>query len=299
MLTNKKLKPASLVAQKTWNKLPTSLKLKLGKTLPDTDKDSVPNGFDCRPKNRRKQESFLPADATYLNSGKELKLGKFINSGTEGSVYELAGNRNLVIKVPRGFKPSFEYRGASAIALDKQNRKGVTRFTKNSVQYEADTYTSQNFNDKPLFIPTMVVDVGSNDLDNGNYVGLIRPKILPIRDFHDNVKPLAKARITDKLLAEIREKLYKLTLDGYVFADELQIGVDRIGRPLIYDAGKMRKTGICDHTTFKTNNRAWLTFLRDIGKLESLYPEDVVKAVKKYGEIKMPDNYDTWGHTPC
>ena len=104
----KKVAPASIVAQKAWGGLSKLVKGELRKSLPDNDRDGVPNGFDCRPKNKRRQEAFLPKDAQYIESHSTIKLGKRIGSGYCGDVHNIVGNTRLVAKVPKFFADSHE-----------------------------------------------------------------------------------------------------------------------------------------------------------------------------------------------
>ena len=52
-----KLKPASLKMQKRWSDFPKFKKQYLRKILVDTDKDLIPDKYDCQPYNRKKQDS--------------------------------------------------------------------------------------------------------------------------------------------------------------------------------------------------------------------------------------------------
>jgi hypothetical protein len=295
----KKLTPASIVTQKKWASFPVAKKNNLRKMLTDRDKDGVPNKYDCHPKNKRKQESFLPADEEYLSLAHEIKLGKKLNEGTEGAVYTLANNRNLVIKVPRGYKADYEGLTSSAkrriTSSEKRrvtdNRLHDTKESIKSIKNEADCYTKLGFNDKPLFIPTKVVELGNNDLNNGNYVGLIRPRVTPIMDFHGSVKQRNIDRLTRSQIEMIRKQLIDLTEQGYVFGDGLQIGLDIANRPLIYDMGKLQKFSWNEPRAFVINNEKWIGFLRNIGKLPTY--GDYRDELKQYGEI-TPKTESTW-----
>ena len=66
---------------------------------------------------------------------------------------------------------------------------------------------------------------------------------------------------------------------GSAFFDGLQLGLDETGRPLIFDAGRVRKTRISE--AFETNNKMWRRFLT---KLER--PDLNVK-----GEINPRERY--------
>ena len=244
-------------------------------------------------KHRRRQESFLPVDAAYLSSNPKIKLGKKINEGTEGAVYQVAGNRNLVVKVPIGFVDEDNYtKTPSSKERAKDNRRHATKDSKESIRVEAHCYENLDFNDKPLFIPTKIVNMGSNDLGNGDYIGLVRPKVAPVMDFHDKVAAHQKKRMTDTQLETIRQKLMELSLQGYAFVDGLQIGLDKANRPLIYDAGKLQNYGWNNPRTYQINNQMWVGLLYDIGKIPA---NDRWRDYReKYGEVEQQKQSDWW-----
>ena len=55
-------KGASLNMQRYWKSLPEWKKNQLRRVLPDTDRDGVPDKFDCQPLNSRKQDSYSDAE---------------------------------------------------------------------------------------------------------------------------------------------------------------------------------------------------------------------------------------------
>ena len=254
----KKLTPASIASQKKWSSLPVTQKSQLRKILPDKDKDGVPNKYDCHPKNKRRQESFLPTDAAFLNTNPEIKLGKKIGNGAFGDIYSVANNRNLVIKVPRYF-------------IDKDNVRPTDRVTLltaklNEIDEEAKLYNNNDLNDEPLFIPTKIVDIGRTDCASRSFVGLVRPKIMPLTDKTKNVNPQTRNRMTDASLIDLRKKVLDLSHKGYAIWDGLQVGMDKAGRILLYDVGIVTKYRGKDDMVFKLNNEVWLRFLRDVGR---------------------------------
>ena len=143
-----------------------------------------------------------------------------------------------------------------------------------------------------MIIPTHIVNLGSNDLNNGDYIGLIRPKIKTLVDFHGNVDKNNIKRLTRSQIELIRQKLIELSEQGYAFSDGLQIGLDVAGRPLIYDLGKMEKFSYNNPQTFKINNEKWMWFLMNIGKLPAY--GDYQDELKKYGEIEQRQASNWW-----
>jgi hypothetical protein len=257
----KKLTPASITSQKKWAGLSTKLKKELGKTLPDTDKDGVPNGFDCRPKNRRRQESFLPVDATYLNSNPVIEVGKPIAKGTSGAVFSVKGNRNLVVKVPLGY--TNDERTPSV-------RRNILSYTVNRIKEEGNRYYDNQMDAVPLMPPTKIVTMANNGLYSGEIIGLVRPRVVPMTDTETTVQPHHLKRLTEEQLELIRQKLIDLSYTKYAIRDGLQLGLDKANRPMLYDTGYMERTAHTE-TAFYYNNLAWLHFLTNIGKYTRRY----------------------------
>ena len=132
-----KPKNASVSAQKAWAKMPSSLKKELRGQLPDHDKDKVPTGFDCRPLNKNKQESFLPDDFKYIkNKISVVPTSNIIGKGTNGIIMPVKGNKNLVVKVEKS---------AAWSPVDK----------------EGEFFSKNNLDKEPLFIPTKAVKLDS------------------------------------------------------------------------------------------------------------------------------------------
>ena len=269
----KKVAPASIVAQKTWGGLSKLVKNELRKTLPDRDRDGVPNGFDCRPRNRRKQEQFLPADQDYLDSNPSISLGEKLASGTHGDIYHVRGNRNLVVKVQQAGL-------GGELAYEKESR----------------AYKYLDLNNEPLFIPTKEVEVKSQH----GWQGLVRPKLAMITDQESCVSSQRLRGITDSQIESLRRKVINLSHKGFSFKDGLQIGRDVRGRLLLYDAGYFERHPEGSNEPFYENQSQWLAFLRKIGKISSPewinngYPtvEAYNEAMRKYGTINKQERYE-------
>ena len=269
----KRLTPASIASQKKWSNFPINKKRDLRKMLPDKDKDGVPNKFDCRPRNKRKQESFLSSDAAFLVSGHEVKLGKRIGRGESGEIYELQGNPDLIVKVPLGFINTYND--------DVSILKRRTDRTRDDIENEAWLYKRFNMANKPLFIPTKEVNLGSNGIVSGNFTGLIRPKVAVVYDNSYLANPNKEHKITDAQLEELRRKVIILSHEGFEFSDGLQVGFDKAGRLIMYDYGNLMKREAGNDDVFAWNNKVWQMLLKHTGR----------KSLARYGTINKNEHY--------
>ena len=248
MVTSTKRKPknASVTAQKAWLQMPEKLKKELRKQLPDSDKDKAPNGFDCRPLNPKKQESFLPEDRAFVKSHNVVKIKeshgrtKVIGAGTSGFVLPVSKSNRMVLKL--------EKEGAF-----------------DGLKTEASFHKQHRLSRLPLFTPMKEVKTSS-----GHYA-VLKPVVKPI------VEPsgIVKSQFTDSRLKEIRKKLINLSYRGFIFNDGLQLGIDKAGRLLQFDVGGMEhippsSSGI-NNMPFYENNREWRELLRMLGKSTSVY----------------------------
>ena len=254
VVQKKKLTPASICAQKAWGKMPLGVKKELRKTLKDRDKDGVPNGFDCRPKNKRKQEAFLSQDNAFLSSNSQIEKGNMLGRGTHGDVYDVVGNSDLIVKI-------------------------TNEYDDGSVDEEARLYRQCGMLSKPLFIPTEVRNMDGQ-------TSMIRPKITPITDPSIRGKPSASLlnRMTPSVIENIRKQLEQLNAQGFVFADGIQIGLDKVGRPLLYDTGDIRMS-TNKREVHHINNIEWAAFLIRIGKITEINVSGILRGFRKYGTI--------------
>jgi hypothetical protein len=274
----KKLAPATIVNQKKWASFPLAKKNQLRKMLPDKDKDGVPNKFDCQPKNKRKQESFLPADESYLNSGNSIELGKSLGRGMKGEIHEVKGRRHLVIKTPIGF--SENTKGNSTRGIGE-------RLIENEyyIDREAETCEQYNTNNHPLFIPTKVVKLktksGLDWLDDSVFTGLVRPRITPIVDYSKDANSNSK-HFSDAQIRDIRNKLIDLSYKGFIIGDGLQLGIDYAHRLLLYDVDELERDD--PQIAFKHNQKAWERLFLWLGFASN--DSALSRAMQKYGRIE-------------
>lgn len=245
---------ASLSDQKAWGLMPKSMQSHLKKQLKNTDGDRVPDGYDCRIRDSSRQEAFLTADQKIVGKLKSVKLGRFISHGGAGNVNVVAGEPDFVVKTP----------------VTTSDRHYSAR-RKDGFEAERKFYKKHDLLDKPLFIPTKEVKVG-------NETGLLRPSVTVLSEPNAIISRKKTSRVTSKQLAVMREKVIKLSNQGYMFYDGFQIGIDKSGRLLEYDCGEMIITSPAK--AFAYNNREWLYFLTRINKAKT---EE--EAAKKYGQI--------------
>lgn len=220
---------------------------------------------------RPRKEAFLPSDAVYLNT-RSIKLGKLITKGTRGEVFEVEGNKNLVVKTYKGVHNNG----------DQYGRQHNYDMMHGDIDDEAALYENNNFDNTPLVIPTKIVNLGSFGLRRGNLKGLVRPRVVPVFDYAENVPEQNIKRLNAKAIETIRQKLIALSYQGYMLRDGLQIGLDKAGRPLLFDMGHFRRSSMIDEV-FEHNNDAWDEFLDFIGKGGN-------SGLARYGEVTNGKN---------
>jgi hypothetical protein len=273
---NASLRPAkrNMIASKTpvanqvaWSKFSIGKKQKMNKYMRDTDRDSVPDRYDCRPKNRRRQESFLPEDVAYLNSNPDIQPEKKLGDGMTGSVYSIKGNKNMVLKAPTGFYPNGD---------TNARRKIDVQCCADGIRREADIYNELNLEGETFCTPSKTVRLGlmkikGKEVLDEEFIGLVRPKV-DVIDYESTGK-----RPTDAQIEQIRQKLIALSNRGIMLMDGVQAGVDRAGRLLQFDLDYIEKTNNID-VAFKNNNDSWYIFLGDLNL-------NTPSGVRKYGEV--------------
>jgi hypothetical protein len=258
-MVKRKIQPASIGAQKAWGGFPLGLKRELSGMLPDYDGDNVPNGFDCVPTNRRKQESFLPQDAQFLATHSKFGLGKYLGKGCVGEVREMRGNKNLIIKTTRS------YEGATDVVSEIKDGK----FAKRELKKESDDFIKYKLEKEPLFIPTKTVKIGAD-----GRMALIRPKVHVLVEYYPHFKVSNKQLVKPENLVKLRNDLIDLSKKGYVFEDGLQLGIDDVGRILMYDIGFLRRDSPGSDRAFQINDMHWNEFISEFAG-----------GVAKYGHI--------------
>ena len=211
-----------------------------------------------------RKAAFLPDDEKYLSTHKRIVLGDYIDQGAVGAVYGVKNNSNLVVKVPV----------ACANGNCKDIRKDGWCWSKNDLMEEGDFCEENHTNSKPMYIPTRVVKMKKcNGVDDGYCVGLVRPRIKQLT-WKDNI-PLSQ-------LVTLRKQLIKLSRQGFVFSDGLQVGIDKAGRILQFDLNSVDKDTVSNALYY--NNEVWRKLLYDLGILQRS-TESIKRWKKNYAWI--------------
>jgi len=193
---------------------------------------------------------FLPEDKAYVSSSKPISLGRKIASGRVSAVYRLSGTKNFVMKIPMGF--TRDKRSAA-------ERQSDIKYSDMQLQAEANLYTKYKLNSLPLFIPTKIINIGTTPIYPGEHIGLLRTIVRPIIDLSVEI-PMS--RIVKPKTAEIeklRQDLITLTNLGFAFGDELQVGIDRTHRIMLYDVDSVER--ISPSRAKVLNEDMWRNFL--------------------------------------
>ena len=246
-------------AQIAWSELNTKAKKILLGHLGDSDKDGVANGFDCHPKNFYKAEDFLEEDKKFVDKMTSVKTGKLLGRGCVGEVYNVKGNDNLVVKLPRAGARQYSARKLSTDAL---------RDAEQEMKKEADTFKKYNLINQPLFVPTKVLTIEL--AGRGKVVAMIRPKVKTVTEYYPDLH--IKNPISDKQLRQLRDDLIILSEEGFCFVDGLQLGIDKAGRVLIYDIGFIEKEPKGSERPYRVNDYQWQEILETLGKQKKFGP---------------------------
>lgn len=261
-------KNASVAAQRAWAIMTERQRNEIRKRYrQDPDKDGVPTGYDCRPYNPKKQESFLPADMEYIKSHPVVPVRRIneraveLGSGRNGTVVKIKDNDRLVLKIGKDLAWS-------------------------PLKSEANFHKKHDMEKLPLITPMKTVKT-----DKGKYA-LIKPTVKPLLEPGSEVKN--KSKFTDARLAALKKKIIELSYKGFIFDDGLQLGLDKANRLLQFDIGDMvymkpRKNSI-NNIPFRENNKHWKNMLEALGKSPEKYGLIVRSEVldKKYIQKPAP-----------
>jgi len=184
------------------------------------------------------------------NNDTEPDYRKFKGSGYFGDVYSLKKNSDFVMKVPREM-PDYD-QDFNVIGV-KCSREGIER--------EAKSHSRNNMSKLELFTPSKTVSIPKRSLsickscEKKSCIGLVRPVIEPIENDHG-------FSWSDEDLKDLRKQLKTLSSKGIYFNDDLQVGKNKKGVKIIYDADLVRKTKDTKKA-FDTNELVWKSFLTD------------------------------------
>ena len=211
--------------------------------------------------------SFLSIDAAYLNSHPIVELGEKIAEGNFGDVFFVHNNQRLIIKVPEGVS------GVQYSKYNSQQRRNMITRSVIDLEREAKMYQKCISKGISIVIPTQIVGINCGICDN--VIGLARPYVTPVYDYAMPIKPSNLRRLTDSRVIEIKDKLLELSYNRCGITDGLQIGLDLVGRPFLYDLGFLAWYDNDAFAAYRVNNHAWKDFLKATGK-----------DIKKLGQIK-------------
>jgi hypothetical protein len=211
------------------------------------------SGIKIIPKTKR--ESFLPSDKEWLDNNR-VSPAKFIGKGAFGAVYSVKDNDNLVVKIP------------VEIHEGKCRTRDGRCFNREEMVEEAKKCNTLN---NSFGIPTKLIKVCKCDrVKNGHCLGLVRPKLHELRPIYKSDGTAIRPMVSEEALESLRQKLIKISEQGYYLQDGLQIGVDRKGNIYQFDLGCLVKAEYIEEA-FNSNNIDWYDFLRYIGKLRTEY----------------------------
>jgi hypothetical protein len=231
---------------------------------------------------KKRKLAFTDRDLLYIKANPTIKLGNHVGKGDKGDVFAIKKNRNMVVKVSRGF-------------ADNENKTRSERMSlttglfgnRGRIEKEANLYRDNDLVNEPLFIPTEIVDMGTNDLNNGNYIGLVRPRVNMLPDPSQANNKRKPYGISDIELEDLRRKIILLSHEGYQFNDGFQLGRDSTGRIMVYDADSVRRYVPTNPEVFRVNNYFWQYLLQWVRKYNPYTESDVLR----YGIINMNEYY--------
>ena len=150
-----------------------------------------------------------------------------------------------------------------AIDDDFVLKKGTTRISGKYSNEELEQRKFEKYKENPLVIPSHITEQG-----------LVRPKVRVItrgvtkKDWNDkNIERegylvVESKDITDEQTKEVIEGINQFSADEVSLGDEVQIGIDKKGKPLLFDLGEIYPSGDAreDNDDYKER------FLKGIGK---------------------------------
>jgi hypothetical protein len=124
-----------------------------------------------------------------------------------------------------------------------------------------------------LFSPTQLIHLPPNDLSIGA-IGLMRPYVKVINE--DRLLTIGQ-------LETLRQQLISISRKGLYLTDDLQIGIDKSGRVLLFDLDWIEKGTPSE--AFDINNEWWENLLVTQAHRKRVPPYDVQRLIQIYGSL--------------
>lgn len=194
--------------------------------------------------------------SSFVLSRNTVSIGSRIGAGTNADIHKVKGHSDLVVKLARG------YHNSGIRFPTEDDADMAVGFGQMAIRSEARFIVQNKMTKYSMFRPTKIICKKHSDTEQ-KYIGIVRPKVIPILDYTVHGVKSKLPRVTISQLSYIHDQIVKLSKEGIVFSDGIQIGFDKHKKPIVYDAGGIYKTTDIKHA-FKENEEVWQEFLGEI-----------------------------------